>query len=220
MPTKPEAALETIAPESLPKEMEAPATGKISMPTNPKAALETIAPVSSVETILPYTDHNGRTKCEHCGGCYTSVWRALWTELRENFYTYDPNNDYRLQMTLLGWMVFLGSIWFFTELALGAVFDSYLLDSKFPFIGITIFWRAISRPFETLAWCFGVLFNWTFGDSAAVAEPVATWYKDENRPTTKEWFTAATATTERIVSATTQALDDAGSMWDDDWTPI
>ncbi|SMQ47270.1 unnamed protein product [Zymoseptoria tritici ST99CH_1A5] len=212
-----------------------PALGGGGMPTEELAARESdrsdSAPSDSA-TPAPAAP----AKCEHCAHCSGSAWRALWTEARDNFYTYDTTNDHRLQLTNAGYMVFFAMIYFFSEILLGTVFDSYLLDASFPFIGVTIFWRAITSPIETVSWLFGILFNFVFDDSAAVTEPVATWYRAEERPTTAgEWLdtalsAAGTITTRalsatgtittRIMHSTMTAMSELENAWDDDWASM
>ena len=57
------------------------------------------------------TDRDWKTPCEHCGGSYHSVWSALWTELRSNFYYYDDSARLGVRPTWLGLSILLWALW-------------------------------------------------------------------------------------------------------------
>lgn len=182
----------------------------------------------------PYTDHNGRTRCRHCGGCYASVWRGLWVEFRELFYTWGPEEaGAPLQMTWLGTMVAVWWAWMISEVIVSKLFDQWLYGAKFPFVTITLFYRLVREPVETGKWIADVVGNLIFGDSSTVAEPLSTtsaWVRSAAperiheraaRGNDGDWVAAAAAatgaTTRRVVKSAMEAVDEAGSMWDDEY---
>lgn len=185
--------------------------------------------------LVPYTDHNGRTKCRHCGGSYTSVWRGLFVEFRELFYTWgQAEKGSPFELTWLGLLVVTWWTWIFSEMLMSHLFEYTLRDAHFPFITITLIWRALSEPWESAKWLIGVGGNLVFGDSSTVAGPVAsssTWLRRAAQPPIRErvgargndgdWIAAAAAATaataRRVVKSAMEAVDEAGTMWDDEY---
>ncbi|CZT15923.1 uncharacterized protein RCC_01762 [Ramularia collo-cygni] len=183
----------------------------------------------------PYTDHNGRTRCKHCGGCYLSVWRGMWVEFRELFYTWGPEEDGApLKMTWLGTMFAIWWAWIIAEIAMSTLFNPWLYDARFPFVTITLIYRIVREPLETAEWVIDVVGNLVFGDSAEVVEPLTStagaWIRNSTptpiheravRGNDGDWVAAAAAATgaatRMVVRSAMDAVDEAGSMWDDDY---
>lgn len=53
-----------------------------------------------------------------CDGYHGSVWKALWTEFRSLFYTWDAGSKYRIRFTWLGLATLLWWSWFLSETTL------------------------------------------------------------------------------------------------------
>ncbi|EME88539.1 uncharacterized protein MYCFIDRAFT_213326 [Pseudocercospora fijiensis CIRAD86] len=177
-------------------------------------------------TLPPYTDHNGRTICAHCGGSYTSVWRGLWVEFRENFYTWSGPKQQSLQLTWLGWTLVIWWIWFVLE-SMASNYFAYRYDTFFPFVIPTLILRPLApvwKPvWDIFVWCWRAIFGTT-------ARPDGQWRRPPSRVTTshttrvmggKDWIGAAAkataSATRRIVNSAKQAVDDVGNMWDDEY---
>ncbi|KXT09411.1 hypothetical protein AC579_8441 [Pseudocercospora musae] len=177
-------------------------------------------------TLPPYTDHNCRTICAHCGGSYTSVWRGLWVEFRENFYTWTGAKQQNLQITWLGWTIIAWWIWFMLESTASNYF-AYRYDTYFPLVIPTLLLRPLApvwKPvWDVFVWCWRAMLGTT-------ARPDGRWRRPPSRMATshttrvmggKEWVAAAAkataSATRRIVNSAKQAVDDVGDMWDDEF---
>lgn len=159
-------------------------------------------------------DHNGKTVCSHCGGRYSSVWRALWVEFRENFYTYDPENRFYISPTWLGWITGMFLVWLMIESSLCLGFCDDVEGPLMPFVThyvVLLPFRSYLRPYwRFLGWIINTIFNldngqvhFTYGQSV----PAHT-------------YTAAAATaqaTKRAFKSAMEAVDDMGSIWDDEF---
>jgi len=189
---------------------------------------------------------HGKTVCEACGGAfYGSVWKALWTEFRECFYTYSPPNSWRgIRFTWLGLLCLGFLTWYTVESLLCWRYCHKLYGSsmhgfgvnpdapRFPFVIPTLLFRPLKFVWEpafgSLAWCGGVLGNWLFGDNAVspdlpMAKPASTMSirKAFTNSATQRWVKTATAgiasASARVAGSLVDTLDEAGSMWDDEF---
>lgn len=190
--------------------------------------------------LTPYTDHNGRTKCEHCGGCYASVWKGLWVEFREMFYTWSPTEgeEAKLKFTILGMVCAMFWGWMICEMLVGWMFGDYLWGvARFPFLTVGLGWRLGSEPIQAGKWVVEAVGNMVFGDSSTVAEPlVGTTSAFMRRAQPMEmhegagsgaggndgdWVAAVAAATgsatRRVVRSAVEAVDEVGGMWNDDY---
>lgn len=123
---------------------------------------------------------NWRTECKHCGGSYRSVWRALWVELRSNFYDYDRTARFGFRLTWLGIMILTWFVWHLTENVLCEFYCHPLYATKmvgygvdpdaprYPFVIPTLAFRPLRpvwRPvINWLEEAFTALFNLVFGE--------------------------------------------------------
>jgi len=186
----------------------------------------------------------GRTVCEACGGTYNgSVWYALWSELRSCFYTYDRRSNFppSIRLTILGLLCLSWLAWYIIESTLCSYYchplyayemEGFGVDPDapmFPFVIPTL----VFRPFrfvwvpavEYLAWAGGVMGNAVWGDNAASADPPVArpvygmGVESVLADAVKEggWVATATQASVRVTQSLVQALDDAGSMWDDEY---
>jgi hypothetical protein len=206
--------------------------------TEPERITEYIVQEESSEIkwprhLRPYTHHNNRTICEHCGGSYTSVWVGLWTEFRENFWTYDGgSNQDRFRLTWFGWTVLLWCSWYNLESSLQSAYG-YRYNAYFPFVIPTLFFRLIglgsvwtwigASCTTSLKFLFGTepqprpiariqtpLPNINVADTLAAGIGEGEWYG------TVAQATATSTAVTRAVNSAGGALDQAGSMWDDE----
>ncbi|KAF2210703.1 hypothetical protein CERZMDRAFT_106757 [Cercospora zeae-maydis SCOH1-5] len=199
--------------------------------------------------LKPYTQsHNSRTICEHCGGSYTSVYSALWTETREFFFTYKGTNHDRPRPTAVGWAVLLWILWYCIESSLCDPWGySRIAEAHFPFALPAL----LFKPFRWLGWMEYPVGRW-FGEM--IVEPVLHFvsggghapvpvkvsipasaagagegrlYESAVTGTPYSEWIKATATT--VSGATTKmaqsvgdALDQAGvgQMWDDEYLEL
>ncbi|KAK5137454.1 hypothetical protein LTR08_008432 [Meristemomyces frigidus] len=189
---------------------------------------------------------NGKTVCDACGGTYYgSVWKALWTEFRSCFYTWDPPSGWRIRLTWLGLICASCVGWYLVESTLCAYFCRPLYGSsmvgygvdpdapRFPLVMPTLLFRPLKpvwQPaFETASWCFGVLVNALFGDNAVSSDPPVA--KPVSGTAIRRAFTADTASrswmhtattsvvaaSARVIGSLVDTLDEAGSsMWEDE----
>ena len=138
-----------------------------------------------------YTDRNGRTVCDHCGGAFTSHWRALWVEFRENFYIWDDSSSFGLRPTWLGLVCLIWCVWYLIESSLCSVYCHKLYASKmigygvdpdapiFPFVIPTLLLRPLKplwEPFwepasEYLSERFGDWFDLDYDDFHPALHP-------------------------------------------------
>jgi hypothetical protein len=130
-------------------------------------------------TKLPDTSHH-HAICQHCGGRQTSAWHTLWSELQNNFYTWDRKRQTPFRLTWLGLACLLWTTWYLTETTLCAYYchQTYAVEMvgygvdpdapEYPFVIPTLLFRPfepIWRPvLQYLAWSLGVLLNLFFGD--------------------------------------------------------
>lgn len=161
-------------------------------------------------------DHNGRTICSHCGGRYASVWRALWVEFRENFYTYDPKSPFYINVTWLGWITSAFLIWLSIESSLCLTWCDSVTGPWMPFAThyaiLYPFRRYLKSYWKFLGWVIDTVFNLENGQV-----PGASSY-GRNFPA--QTLTAAAATaraTKRVAKSAMEAVDEMGSMWDDEF---
>lgn len=159
-------------------------------------------------------DHNSRTVCSHCGGRYASVWRALWVEFRENFYTYDPKSRFHINITWLGWITAAFLIWLTIESSLCLTWCDSVTGPWMPFVThyaiLYPFRRYLRSYWKFLGWIIDTVFNLENGQV-----PGASSY-GRNFPA--QTFTAAAATaraTKRVAKSAMEAVDEMGSMWND-----
>ncbi|KAF7196977.1 Type 2 glycosyltransferase [Pseudocercospora fuligena] len=82
----------------------------------------------------PYTDHNGRTICKHCGGSYVSVFRGMLQEILELFYDVDTGYLTWFGLTVAGLLIYLG---------LETVIEDYgfARHAYYPFVAPTLICR-------------------------------------------------------------------------------
>ncbi|GIZ37798.1 hypothetical protein CKM354_000123200 [Cercospora kikuchii] len=199
--------------------------------------------------LKPYTQpHNSRTICEHCGGSYTSVYSALWTETREFFFTYTGPDHDRPRPTAIGWAVLLWILWYFVESSLCDPWGySRIAEAHFPFALPAL----LFKPFRWLGWMEYPVGRW-FGE--VVFEPVLHFvsggglnpapmrnpipaipagagdrrlYESVTTGTPySEWIrataTAVSAATTRLAHSVGDALDQAsaGRIWDDEYLEL
>jgi hypothetical protein len=134
-----------------------------------------------ISTDTKLQDHAQRhAMCQHCGGRQTSAWHILWSELRNNFYTWDRKRHPPFRLTWLGLASILWLTWYLTETTLCAYYchQTYAVEMvgygvdpdapEYPFVIPTLLFRPfepIWRPvLQYLAWSFGVLLNLFFGE--------------------------------------------------------
>lgn len=212
-------------------------------------AAPAVTPASSAthaaQNPRPKIGKHGRTVCDACGGTYySSVWKALWTEFRSCFYTWEPLSSWRIRFTWLGLGCLAFLAWYMTESSLCSVYCHQLygesmigygvdMDApRFPFVIPTLFFRPFKPVWEpaleALAWCSGALFHSMFGANAVSSDPPvakpaygSTITRAFTNTLRQEWVHTATAsiasTTARIVGSVADTLDEAGSMWDDEF---
>lgn len=174
-------------------------------------------------TSQPFTDHDGRTVCIHCGGRYASVWRGLWSEFRENFYTYDTKDDQRIRLTRIGWITLLGVLWFALENALCTELCDYVHGPVIPFVTFHYAVRPfvpVLRPiFRGLAWFCGIAWNMIFSEQAQSRTTTATTTTRWMPRTGSSWTAATIAGTRKALHSAREAVDEVGRIWDDEYTP-
>lgn len=188
---------------------------------------------------------NGKTVCEACGGTYYgSVWKALWIEFRSCFYIWDPPSTWCIRLSWLGLMCLTSLVWYILESVLCAYYCHPLYGSSmvgygvdpdapsFPFVIPTLFFRPFKfiwgPAIDTLAWSSGVFFHPMFGDNAVSSDPPvakpaygATIRNAFPNTLSSTWVrTAATsiaAASARVGGSFVDVVDEAGSMWDDEF---
>ncbi|KAK5169445.1 uncharacterized protein LTR77_005421 [Saxophila tyrrhenica] len=225
-------------------------------PTAPSTAPPTAPPAAAAATTVIVHQQPGRfgfQPCDTCGGCYHSVWAALWDEFRSYFYTWDPNYRYRIRFTSLGLLCIASLLWYLLECWMCSLYShpfvtsrkAYTPDPKaprFPFVIPTL----LFRPFfkwglgeDTYDYVWQALEAWWHEEvferfiaggnpcykvhpAMCGAQPVRLQQKttvrsafESVRPSRQEWVAAATATGARFVGSVVDAIDEAGSMWDD-----
>ncbi|KAM3421706.1 hypothetical protein BST61_g2089 [Cercospora zeina] len=199
--------------------------------------------------LKPYTQpHNSRTICEHCGGSYTSVYSALWTETREFFFTYTGQNHDRPRPTAIGWAVLLWILWYCIESSLCDPWGySRIAEAHFPFALPAL----LFKPFRWLGWMeypvgrwFGEMvvepvLHFVFGGALAPARgkvsiPASAAEAGKRRlyesgvtgTPYSEWIkasaTAVSGATTKMAQSVGDALDQAGvgQMWDDEYLEL
>lgn len=153
-----------------------------TLPEAPKPATMPSKPRGTVNV-----DQNWRTVCDHCGGCYQSVWAGLWTEFRSNFYVYDKNARYGIRLTWLGLLVILWFIWHIVENLLcfqychpmyADTMEGYGVDPdapRYPFVIPTMLFRPL-RPIwkpilQSLQQSYTAAFHMVFGEPPKPRQP-------------------------------------------------
>ncbi|KAK5125677.1 hypothetical protein LTR85_011951 [Meristemomyces frigidus] len=193
----------------------------------------------------PTMTKNGKTICKACGGTYYgSVWKALWTEFRSCFYTWDPPSSWRIRFSWLGLLCLSALGWYILELVLCRYYCHPLYGSsmvgygaypnapQFPWVIPTLLFRPFKFIWEpaseSLAWSSGVLFHSLFGDNAVSSDPpvakpahVGTVRKAFTNTLSSTWVQTATASvaaaSARVIGSAVDAVDEVGSMWDDEF---
>lgn len=220
---------------------------------------DTVAPISAPavieETVVVVTKPGrfGFVPCDKCGGCYQSVWHALWSEFRSCFYIWDPNYLYRIRLTSLGLLCLTSLIWYILERILCSIYCHPFVTSRkfydidptaprFPFVIPTLLFRPFFKwglgedmydyMWQALeAWWHKEVFERfiTGGNRCYNVHPAMCAYpppKLETKTTIRsavegvrtsrnEWVHAATVTGTRVGRSVLDAIDEAGSMWDD-----
>lgn len=194
--------------------------------------------------LKPYTQpHDFRTICEHCGGSFTSVYSALWTETREFFFTYTGPNHDRPRPTPVGWAVLSFILWYWIESSLSDPWGySRIAEVHFPFALPAL----LLKPFRWAGWIEYPVGRWIeellepvlhtiFGVSTPPVMSIPTsagagaagGRLAESSVTGtpySEWVkataTAVTGATTKVVGGFGEALDHAGRMWDDEFLDL
>ncbi|KAF2724595.1 hypothetical protein K431DRAFT_282023 [Polychaeton citri CBS 116435] len=152
--------------------------------TSTKALLDT----SSQPNHLLKREKHGKILCPTCGyKGYENVWRALWTELMEQFYVRDPSSQlpkpFQIRFTWLGLFSLLCIGWFVSETTLCSFFchpmeaitmEGYGVNPdapRFPFVIPTLFFRPtrwLWKPlFDAFAAILSLMWQEMFGENAA-----------------------------------------------------
>lgn len=194
---------------------------------------------SNLVITTPIPNPSG-TYCPTCGSPHTSVWKALYIELRSCFYTYAPTphphplNKYlgfRIRLTKLGLFCLWFWIWYLSECTLCAYWCQprfayrmigtgvYPDAPEFPFVIPTLFFRPVRWLWRPVLEALEAVFHAYFGE--VEEEVVGFRLKGEDGMLTRvgfeEWIAAATATGSRVGRSVVDAVDEVGSMWDDEF---
>jgi hypothetical protein len=183
-------------------------------------------------------DANGYTHCEVCGGGYHSVWYALWFEFRSLFYSWYPNSRFGISFTWLGAWCLGWLTWYIIESTLcsfyckpeyavpGTRFPPSGYDTpRFPFtIPMVLFkpWQTYWGPTlnavqEAVEAYLHELTMEIPLDSPPPTPPTIRKTFARTMPIRSEWVAAATATSVRVAQSVMDAVDEVGSMWDDEF---
>lgn len=206
----------------------------------------TAPPAANTASSRPTNSRNSRPVCGACGGTSQgSVWQALCLEFLSCFYSYSLPHSRRPRPTWLGLLLLASVAWYITESLLCRQFChklwaetmiGYGVDPnapRFPFVIPTLLLRPFKPVWEPVlgnsAWCFDVFGNWVFGDSAVDVDPPfarpAQPVTNLRRAVTSSngnalWQTSTTAVaaaTARVAGSMMDVVDEAGSMWDDEF---
>ena len=175
------------------------------------------------------------------------AWWSLWTEFRSLFYTYgtEPAAKYSwltIRPTWLGLAVLLYLTWYLSETTLCAYFCNPRFATRvydypdpnapqYPFVIPTLVFRPLRWLWQpvcnALAWMFGALFHTLFGDSSTSSQPPRmagkrglgrkAWKAATNTGMGREWVATATTVGKRVAQSVVDVVDEAGSMWDDEF---
>ena len=207
------------------------------------AAQEVLQPAPTPKTtttiiVRKPADANGYTHCDVCGGGYHSVWYALWAEFRSLFYSWDPSARFGITFTWLGAWCLCWTIWYLIECTLcayyckpeyavpGTKFPPSGYDTpRFPFtIPMVLFkpwqkyWGPTLYALEDAVEAY--LHELTMEiplDSPPPIQPSLRKTFARTVPVRSEWVAAATATSVRVAQSVMDAVDEVGSMWDDEF---
>ncbi|KAF2167743.1 hypothetical protein M409DRAFT_21894 [Zasmidium cellare ATCC 36951] len=212
---KAETAVKKTTERNLERRTDPKIASKTKNPPPDTVARQKITP--QVDVSIPTVDssnldHNGKTICTHCGGRYASVWRALWVEFRENFYTYDPKSRFHIHMTRLGWITAAFLMWLIIESSLCLTWCSTTYGPMMPFVTHYVIlepFRPYVKPYwRFLGWVLDTIFNLENGEVPG------------GRSVPSHTLAAAAATaraTKRVVRSAVDAVDEMGSMWNDEF---
>ena len=208
-----------------------------------EAAQEDQKPVSAMlntttVVVRKKADANGYTHCEVCGGGYHSVWYALWAEFRSLFYSWDRSSRIGISFTWLGAWCLSWLTWYIIESTLcsfyckpeyavpGTRFPPSGYDTpRFPFtIPMVLFkpWQTYWGPtlYAVEEAVEAYLHELTMDiplDSPPPMPPTIRKTFARTMPIRSEWVAAATATSVRVAQSVMDAVDEVGSMWDDEF---
>nr|POF18516.1 hypothetical protein CFP56_63060 [Quercus suber] len=144
-----------------------------------------------VKTSEKSSHQRGKTHCSHCGGLYKSVWRGLFYEFTDCFYTFSEHGKPGFKLTRLGLFCIVAVIWFTLEniachnychpayatemIGFGVEPDAPV----YPFVIPTLLFRPLRFLWGPLAeyatWIGGVIFEWAVGDVSSAPYNPATF---------------------------------------------
>lgn len=197
-------------------------------------------PTPSIAITPLNADSNGFTHCAVCGGGYHSVWLALWVEFRSLFYTWDSAARFRVRFTWLGAWCLGWLIWYLLESLTcefyctpqyaypGMRFPAPGIDTpRFPFaIPMTLLqpWReywaegldALRLTVETYLYELTHEMPLDSGVPPLSATVRMPFSRTHGAAGSKTWASVAAATSVRVAQSLMDAVDEVGSMWDDE----
>ena len=179
-----------------------------------------------------------------CGARPPSLFRALGAEFLAFFYAWDPTYRFRLRLTWLGLALLVWTVWYVAEnwlceLYCHPLYAEWVADwpdpnaPEYPFVLPTLLlrpWRWLWEPLCPSAVLEGARVAWTavFGDDFSGAR------REVNRPPqyaahhpvlsrrgggydgARRWAASLTETSARVAQSVVDAVDEVGSMWDDE----
>jgi hypothetical protein len=206
-----------------------------------EAAQEGPKPASTTPTtaviVKKKVDAHGHAHCECCPG-YHGAWYSLWAEFRSLFYSWDPNARFGISFTWLGAWCLGWFIWYLIESTMcefyckpeyavpGSKFPPPSDDTPhFPFtIPMVLFspWQeywgeAFNALGEAVEAYLHELTHEIPLDSSPPRPATIKMPLTRTVPISREWAAAATATSVRIAQSLMDAVDEVGSMWDDEF---
>lgn len=180
----------------------------------------------------------------NAGGAWWSLWTECRSFFYT--YGTEPAAEYSwltIRPTWLGLAVLLWLTWYLSETTLCAYFCNPRFASwvddypdpdapEYPFVIPTLVFRPLRWVWQpvcnALAWAFGAAFHAMFGDSSSTARPPRVvggregdvgkkaWRAVSGTATSGKWAATATTVGKRVVQSVVDALDEVGSMWDDE----
>ena len=197
------------------------------------------APTTTTVAVSKKVDANGITHCECCPG-YHGAWYSLWAEFRSLFYLWDPNARFGISFTWLGAWCMAWFIWYLIESTMCEFYckPEYAVPGhgrnypppsddtpRFPFtIPMVLFspWQEYwGEGFNALGEAVEAYFHELTHEIPLDSAPPrpATIKVPLTRilPISPEWAAAATATSVRVAQSLMDAVDEVGSMWDDEF---
>jgi hypothetical protein len=195
------------------------------------------APATTTAVVEKRIDAYGVAHCECCPG-YHGAWYSLWAEFRSLFYSWDPNARFGIGFTWLGAWCLGWLIWYLIESTMCEFYctPKYAVPGssspppsddtpRFPFtIPMVLFspWQeywgeAFNALGEAVEAYFHELTHEIPLDSSPPRPATIKMPLTKTVPISREWAAAATATSVRVAQSLMDAVDEVGSMWDDEF---